>query len=678
MIRDIVLMKQHNVNAVRTSHYPNDPLFYELCDEYGLYVMDEANIESHGFGLGTDNRMANDPAWLPSHVDRTKRMIERDKNHPSVIIWSLGNEAGDGPNLAAAYKWAKARDVSRPVHYQGSSRNRGPNTDINSFMYPTPQDAAERARQRPDQPYIACEYVHAMGNSVGGLKEYWDLFYSGTNAQGAFVWDWVDQGIRQPLPAGAEPFQGTGKTFLAYGGYWEDRVGQHHDGNFAQNGLIDADRRPHPSLAAIKYVYRYLHASPVDLASGRISVKSWFDFIRAGELVEGVWEVTENGAQTASGPLPALDLGPRATTELSLPIPTAAARPGVERWLNLRFTLKQDMPWGRRGHVVGWEQFPLSEAGRQPATSPESSRPPVPLQIVDSAGMSRFIGRDFALVFDRLNGVIGSYVHKGVTLLDRGPVPDFWRAVTDNDIGAWKSLAAQARKDPSLDIMVWRHAGPSWKISEVQVSRVDQSTASVTVRADLPAVGATYTMAYRIAGSGEVQVTGTYTPGSRTLAMMPRFGMELIVAAGLEQIRWYGRGPVETYVDRAFEPIGVYSSTVGEQWMEYSRPQENGNKTDVRWIELRSASGVGLRAEGDDPLSVAARHVTKDDMERAAYSFELPRRREIYLNLDARQMGVGGIDSWTRLAYPMEPYRIPSDRPHTYSFTLRPVSGGAR
>lgn len=671
MTRDIELMKQYNVNSVRTSHYPNDPLFYELCDEYGLYVMDEANIESHGFGLGTDNRMANDPAWMASHVDRVKRMMERDKNHPSIIMWSLGNEAGDGPNLAAAYQWAKGRDGSRPVHYQGSSRNRGPNSDINSFMYPAPKDVIERSRQRPDQPYIACEYVHAMGNSVGGLKEYWDIFYSGTNAQGAFVWDWVNQGIRQPLPAGAASYREDAGSFLAYGGYWEDHLGQHHDGNFSQNGLIAADRRPHPSLDAIKYVYRYVHAAPVDLPSGRISVRSWFDFINAGDLVEGTWEVIENGVPSASGALPALDVGPRKQLDVSLPLPKTTARPGIERLLNVRFMLKADTPWAKRGHVVGWEQWSL-EAG---AAAPSPAAGSIPdLQIVDSAGMSRFIGPGFALVFDRLNGVINSYSYKGVKLLDRGPVPDFWRASTDNDRGAWKSLAAQAKKDPALDIMVWRHAGPSWKVKDVQVQRIGPGSASVTVQADLPAVGATYTMKYVISGAGDVRVDGAYSPGDRTLAMMPRFGMELAVAPGLEHMTWYGRGPSETYVDRAFEPIGIYRSTVAEAWVEYSRPQENGNKVDVRWIELRNAQRIGLRVDGEVPLSVAARHVTKDDMERAAYSFELPRRREIYLNVDLKQMGVGGIDSWTRLAYPMEPYRIPPDRPHSYAFVLSPVS----
>jgi hypothetical protein len=510
-----------------------------------------------------------------------------------------------------------------------------------------------------------------MGNSVGGLKEYWDIFYSDTNAQGAFVWDWVNQGIRQPLPTGAAAWRGSGTTFLAYGGYWEDHVGQHHDGNFSQNGLIDADRRPHPSLAALRYVYRYIHAAPLDLASGKITVKSWFDFINAADLVEGTWEVVEDGVPGASGPLPPLDIAPRKELQLSLPIPRTTPE-GVERFLNIRFTLKADTPWAKRGHLVGWEQWPLDPA--QPTTTRQAKSSSPDLQIVDSAGMSRFIGPRFALVFDRLNGVIASYSYDGMKLLDRGPIPDFWRASTDNDRGAWKSLAAQAKKDPALDLWIWRYAGATWKINDVQVERLDAGSASVTVQADLPTVGATYAMKYRISGSGEVRVTGAYAPGTRPLPMIPRFGMELIVAPGLEQMTWYGRGPAETYIDRAFEPIGRYRSTVSDSWVEYSRPQENGNKTDVRWVELRNAQGIGLRAEGELPLSVAARHVTKEDMERVLYSFELPRRREIYLNLDMKQMGVGGIDSWTRLAYPMEAYRIPSDRSHSYSFVLTPVA----
>ncbi len=674
LVRDIELMKQHNINAVRTAHYPNDPEWYDLCDEYGLYVMDEANVESHGYGLGPENRLANDPAWKAAHLDRIARMVERDKNHPSIVFWSLGNEAGDGPNFAAAYAWTKQRDPSRPVHYQGSTRRGGSNSDINSFMYPTPQDVVEKATLRPTMPLIICEYSHAMGNSSGGLKEYWDVFYAGTNAQGAFVWDWVDQGIRQPVPA-AKRREGGPSTFFAYGGYWEDRAGVRNDSAFCQNGLVAADRQPHPGLAAIKYVYRYLHASPVNLADGRIAVKSWYDEINPRDLVEGRWEVLANGTPIATGTMPDLDLAPRQPKTFGLGLPALQSEPGVEYFLNVSFVLKRDTPWASRGHEVAWEQWPLTLPAKPqgPAVVSDVPAPSNPLWMREDGTLVRFTGREFALIFDRLNGVIQSYSYRTVKVLERGPLPDFWRAPTDNDAGAWKALGAAARTDASLDIQAWRTAGPGWKVTDVQVKRLDDSTASIVVRGALPGVGASYDMTYEINGAGEVTVGADYRPGGRPVSMMPRFGLELVVSPGFERLSWYGRGPAETYQDRAFERVGLHTSTVAREWTEYARPQENGNKTDVRWVELLNDRGLGLRAEGLPLLNVTARHVRTSDIEQADYAMDLPVRREIYLNLDLAQMGVGGIDSWTKLAYPMESYRIAGDRSHAYRLRLFPV-----
>lgn len=682
MIRDIELMKQYNVNAVRTSHYPNAPDWYDLAERYGLYVIDEANIECHGFGTNPQNRLTNSPEWTAAYVDRVERMIERDKNHPSVVIWSLGNECGDGANFTAAYQWIKKRDTSRPVHYEGAANRGGPNSDINSFMYPAPATVRQRAEARPDIPLLLCEYTHAMGNSNGGLKEYWDIFYSGTNAQGAFVWDWVDQGIRQPVPA---QYRSSGRsTFLAYGGWWEDRYAIRNDNNFNQNGLISADRLPHPGLRAIKYVYRYIHADAVDLASGRIRVKNWHDFINAKDIAEGVWEVvSDEGKAVASGKLPELDLAPQEEKEFTLALP--ATLPGPESyprnaayWLNVRFLLRADTRWAKKGHELGWEQWPLSikllAAGPFGHMS-AGERPDAPLVMRDGGNVIRFSGPDFALVFDRVQGTIGSYSYKGVRLLDRGPIPDFWRAMTDNDIGAWKSMMNKARQDPATDVTIWRHAGDGWRVKEVTARRVNDLRAEVIVRADLPAVGATYAVTYSVNGDGAVVVEGGYTPGTNTLPMMPRAGMELVVSPGLEHLKWLGRGPAETYIDRQFEPIGVYSSTVHDQWVDYSRPQENGNKTDVAWMMLTNDQGIGLRIQGVPLLSAAASHVTKDDIELAAYSFQLPRRPEIYVNVDWKQMGVGGINSWSANAWPMEAYRIPAGQPHTYKYMLMPVDG---
>ena len=377
--------------------------------------------------------------------------------------------------------------------------------------------------------------------------------------------------------------------------------------------------------------------------------------------------------------MPAIDLAPRQQKTMTLGLPAMRAEPGVEYLLNVSFTLKRETPWAPRGYEIAWEQWPLPlpPAAPAPPSTSDVPAPSTPLYIVESAPFVRISGRDFALVFDRLNGVMTSYSYRNVKLLERGPLPDFWRAPTDNDNGAWKSLGNAARTDPALDILAWRSAGPGWKVTDVQLKRVDEASATITVQASLPRVGATYTMTYEIRGTGEIVVGVDYRPGSDPLAMMPRFGLELVASPGLEQMTWYGRGPGETYSDRAFERVGIYHSTVDREWVEYARPQENGNKTDVRWLELTNQQGVGLRAEGLPLLSVGARHVKSSDIEQAPYAIDLPRRPEIYLNLDMAQMGVGGIDSWTRLAYPMDAYRIKGDQPHAYRVRLLPVARGA-
>ncbi len=672
MIKDIRIMKQFNVNAVRTSHYPNSPEWYDLCDRYGIYVLDEANIECHHYGNNTSNRLTNDPEWQTAYLDRVERMVERDKNHASVVIWSMGNESGDGPNAAAAYQWTKQRDPSRPFHYEGTTSHGGSNADINSFMYPTPESVKRHAAERPQMPLILCEYEHAMGNSSGGLKEYWDIFYSGTNAQGAFVWDWVDQGIWLPVP-GEYRSNTSAAKFLAYGGWWEDKTGIRNDNDFNNNGLVSADRVPHPGLYALKYVYRNLHVSAVDLADGRIKVKNWFDFTNPKDLAQGTWEVKADGRTLASGKLPSLDIPPREEKEFALPMPKIDPQPGVEYWLNISFALKHETAWAPLGHEIAWDQFAL------PGSKPKAEAKPstASLEVKDDGETATIGGKSFSARFDKKAGVLTEYRYRGVTVLERGPVPDFWRAPTNNDRGAWKVFQPMAAGNKSLDIQLWREAGPRWDVKEVKVEKVDGATAKVSVRADLPIVGATYAMTYTVHGDGEIQVECSYKPGTEKLAMMPRFGTELVVAPGFENLAWYGRGPKETLIDRAFERIGVYRSTVDKEWVEYMRPQENGNKTDVRWVKLTNAAGAGILATGSSPLNVTARHYTKTDMERAGYTFQMKRHPETYLNLDGAQMGAGGIDSWSPNAYPMKPYRISSDEERSFSYTLKGVAAEA-
>jgi beta-galactosidase len=672
MIRDIEVMKQFNVNAVRTSHYPNTPEWYELCDRYGLYVIDEGNIECHAYGLSDKNRLANDPEWQPLFLDRFERMVERDKNHPSIIMWSMGNEAGDGPNNAGVYKWSKQRDPSRPFHYEGNSRYGGKSTDINSYMYPTPGQSAELARSKPDMPFMLVEYTHAMGNSNGSLRDYWDLFYSGINAIGAFVWDWVDQGIRQPIPSEYQT-PGGPKTFLAYGGWWENRAGIYNDNNFCQNGLVSADRNPHGGLWAIKYVYRYLHTSAIDYETGKLKIKNWFDFINPRDLIEGVWEVKADDKTLHSGKMAELDIEPHEEKEFAIPIPLSSIKCPLNSHcaLNLSFLLKGDTAWAKKGHEISWAQFLLPVNAEMPAGG---GRPIPQLSVSDAGDRARFSGPDFALTFDKQFGAITSYFYKGTLLLERGPQPDFWRAMTDNDIGGSRSVLTSGGKYPLLDMTVWREQGPAWKIRNTRVERMDDSSARITVSGDLFAVGGQYSMTYTIYGDGKIDVEGSYQPGKGSIPLMPRFGMELILAPGFENISWYGRGPASTYVDRDFERMGLYKSTVDEQWNEFSRPQENSNKVNVYWVALTNRDGIGLRAKGS-PLSMSAYHYTKSDMEQADYTFRMARRPQIYLNLDHRQMGVGGIDSWTPNAFPGEFSRIRGDEPHTYRYHLEPIAG---
>ena len=671
MIRDIEIMKRFNVNAVRTSHYPNAPEWYELCDRYGLYVIDEGNIESHGYGNDAKNRLANDPAWGPLHLDRVQRMLERDKNHPSVIIWSLGNESGDGPNMTAVYKWTKQRDPSRPFHYEGSSLAGGGNSDFYSWMYPTPERSRTLAKQRPDQPLLLVEYTHAMGNSNGALKEYWDVLYSGINAAGAFVWDWVDQGYRQPVPAEYRSSSGK-KTFLAYGGWWENKAGFFNDNSFCQNGLVSADREPHSGLWAIKYVYRNLHAAAVDLTAGRVRVKNWLDFINARDLAEGRWEVRADGRSIAGGVLAELDIAPHQEKEFSIALPSINPEPGVEYWLNVSFVLKNDTAWAKKGHEISWEQFKLPLAAARPRMN--TAQMP-PLVISTEGSRARLSSPDFAVVFDKQFGTLERYFYKGNPLLERGPAPDFWRAMTENDIGAWRVVQPTLGRDASRNLLIWRAAGSSWSVREVNVERIDERSARVTVRGELTAVGAWYSLAYTVYGSGDLVVEASYQPGRASRAMMPRFGTALIVAPGFENMAWYGRGPVPTYIDRDYERVGVYKSTIEREWNELAKPQENSNKVDVRWVALTNEKGVGLLAVGAPVLSVSAYHYAKNEIDGADYAYKLARRPQVYLNLDFRQMGVGGVDSWSENAFPLPPYRIPSGQPYSYKYRLSPVSG---
>ena len=663
MLRDIKLFKENNINAVRTAHYPNTPLFYELCNEYGLWVMDEANIESHGYGNDPGNRLANDPDWEAAHVNRVARMEARDKNHPSIIMWSLGNEAGVGPNFDAAYRYLKQTDPTRPIHYEGDKRRGGQHraSDVYSAMYHGPDWVGPG-----DKPSVLCEYTHAMGNSNGNLKEYWeDTIYPTPRHVGAFVWDWMDQGLRTPVPTAFRHKVGTGPvrdSFFAYGG-WHKQA-RHHDGNFCMNGLLGADWTPHPGLFAIKYTYRNIEVSEIDATRGLFYIKNRYDFTNLRNLVEAEWSITANGHEIKSGRLATLDIPPHTQQQVHISLPSFTQQAHVEYLLTFRFRAKAGYsPLVDAGHELAFAQFTLQAFDGKvgpAATTTAFSRP----SVTREGDRMTVSGDHFEVVFSLTEGRMRSYHFEGQPVLRQGPELDLWRAYTDND----KIPLEQGKYHP-----VWRHAVENRRITEVIEEALAHNAVRVAVKARLPTVQASYSTDYTIYGNGDIRVE-VYLDKSRTPAELRfphRIGTELIVPAGFEQMTWYGRGPNPTYADRKLERIGLFQGTVDAQWVDYSRPQENGNKTDVRWMSLadKNGNGVLFLAEGA-PLSAGARHYSKSTMEASAYAFEMERSENIFVNIDHVQLGVGGNDSWGSTALPDY---LPDEPEYRFAYRIRPL-----
>ena len=655
MIEDVRLMKQFNVNAVRTSHYPNDPRWYDLCDQYGLYVFDEANVESHGVW----DRLAKDPAWTAAFVERTIRMVERDKNHPSVIVWSLGNESGDGPNFAAAAGWIHEYDPTRPVHYESATTQwvyQGPETapaiDMVSVMYPSVERIIEMA-QAPGEtrPLVMCEYAHSMGNSTGNLKEYWEAIEKYPRLQGGFIWDWVDQGLRQVTDEGEEWF--------AYGGDFGDVP---NDANFCINGLIWPDRKPHPALWEYKKILEPVRVEPLDLNAGKVRVINKYRFSDLNGL-DVSWTLSADGNVLQSGQLPRLDTPAGASTIVTLPFQAPALKPGAEYWLAVHFTLAQDTLWAGRGHEVAWAQFqaPFAvPAGPQPDTAgmPE-------LQLSESAPEITVRGQDFSLRFDRTAGRIISFQYAGKELVRQGLAFNVWRAPTDNDANTWGDQKMAIR---------WRAAGLDRLREQAQAVQAKQTSPQV-VRIDVHSISTPsrfechYT--YTIYGSGDVIIDVHVAPHG-DLPPLPRIGLQMCLPGQYNNFTWYGRGPQETYADRKMgAQVGVYSGTVDDQYVPYITPQENGNKTDVRWVALTDSSGVGLLAVGMPRLNVSAHHFTTQDLAEARHTYELKRRDDVTLNLDYAQSGLGNGSCGPGVLpqYLLEP------REYRYSLRLRALSG---
>ncbi|MCW5964006.1 MAG: DUF4981 domain-containing protein [Bryobacterales bacterium] len=648
MMRDILLMKQNNINAVRASHYPNIPEWYELCDRYGLYVIDEANIESHGMGYDEES-LAKDPQWEKAHLDRIERMVERDKNHPSIIIWSMGNEAGDGVNFEKASAWMKQRDASRPVHYERAELR--PHVDMVTPMYWRIEQMVDYARSNPTRPLIQCEYAHAMGNSVGNLQDYWDVIEQYPSLQGGFIWDWVDQGLRHRT--------GNGIEFFAYGGDFGDKP---TDTNFCVNGLVQPDRRPNPSLHEVRKVYQSIKTSAVNAEEGQFRVKNGF-FFQDLSAYEIATELLADGKIVESGVQRPIALPPGEEANLQLGYSRQTLKPGLEHHVRVSFRLQNDTSWARAGHVVAWDEFRV-----------------VPLQggVGGSRGMGGVItiaetdsditlsGSKFRLAISKTRGTISSWEANGVRLMAQPLEPNFWRVPIDNDIGNGMPQRHG----------VWRMAGAQRVVESVRITERSQTRVVVEATSKLPAGGASYVNTFTVNAAGEVGVQAEYTPGL-ALPELPKFGMQMQLPATFHNVSWYGRGPHESYWDRKTSAaVGIYAGTVAGQIHPYVRPQETGNKEDVRWMALTNDEGSGLLAVASSaPLSVSVWPFPQEALEKATHTFQLPSKSGVVTwNLDHKQMGLGGDDSWGALTH--KQYTLPADQPYRYGFWLIPIVPG--
>jgi beta-galactosidase len=646
MIEDIKILKTHNINAVRTSHYPDNPVWYDLCDEYGIYLIDETNLETHGVG----GFFSNFPLWNTAFMQRAIRMVERDKNHPSVIFWSLGNESGCGPHHSAMAAWIHYYDPSRPVHYEGAAaRPHDPYyVDMKSRMYDRIPQIIRLATDPDDtRPMVLCEYSHAMGNSVGNLKEYWDAIRSHERLIGGFIWDWADQGLRKTATDGTE--------FWAYGGDFGDNP---NDGNFCCNGLVQPDRKPNPSLYEVKKVYQRIHVTPVDVLAGKFRVKNEYDFLNL-DFADISWELSADGGVKQKGTLARLSVAPGAEADLEISFKTPNLQPGTEYWIKIIFTLANDTSWAEQGHILAWDQFQVPFDVPAVPTVDADSMPS--LELKQDEQKIIVTGEGFEVTFGKESGVLESFIFNGKQIITSPLVPNFWRVPIDNDNG----------NNMPKRLGAWRGAGPKRTVNKVEARQIKPQIIQVDTKATIP-VGenSKLTVSYTVYGSGDVVVDAAIELGGDKLPLLPRFGMQMAVPARYNTLTWLGRGPHETYWDRKTgAAFGLYFGNVNEHIHNYVRPQENGNKSDVRWMSLTDSEGVGLIAAGMPAIDISAWPFTMQDLENARHINELPQRETITVNLDYKQMGVGGDDSWGARTHPE--YTLPN-KSYRYRFRLMP------
>lgn len=658
MLQDIHILKENNFNAVRTCHYPDDVRWYELCDEYGLYVVAEANIESHGMGYG-ENPLAEDSVWKQAHLERNERNVRRNFNYPSVIIWSLGNESGDGANFTACYDWIKAYDPSRPVQFEQAFWGKDRNTDIICPMYWDYNKCERYASGNLEKPLIQCEYAHAMGNSMGGFKEYWELIRKYPFYQGGFIWDFVDQSLRK---------QGkNGKMIYGYGGDWNPYDAS--DKNFCDNGLVSPDRIPNPHMHEVRYWQQPVWVREVDLQSGRIAVFNEYAF-RNLSAYSLNWRLLCDGQEVLYGNIPVLNVAPQSEELLQLDYDSSRLPVRGELLLDVAFQLRRAEAPLPAGHIIARQQFVVRER--------KVEAPGIASRYLDNYTSNGTIhlaqedrnfmiveGENVRLDFDRKSGFMTRYEVGGVAYLQPGAMlkPNFWRAPTDNDFGAGVQHKNRVWDNPRMELK---------KLS----GSMENGIAMVTAAYELPEVSACLQLEYRINNTGEMLVTERLiTTADAKVPDLQRFGMRLEMPASFNRINYYGRGPWENYSDRKTSAfLGLYSQTVDEQFYPYIRPQETGTKSDVRWWHQGDCSGRGLTFISAEPFSVSALHYSQESLDegltkKQGHSQEVIPQDRVFLCMDKAQSGLACVNSWG--ARPETAYRLPY-KDYTFEFRITP------
>jgi len=657
MENDIKLMKQNNINAVRSSHYPNDPYWLDLCDKYGLYVINEANIESHPLAIDSTTQIGNEMSWLPAHQMRTKRMFYRDRNHTSIYSWSLGNEAGKGEVFKATYNWLKANDDNRIVQYEPAHKE--DYTDIYCPMYPKPEYLINHGKSNSDKPSIMIEYAHAMGNSVGNLQDYWDIIETYPNLQGGFIWDWVDQAL--------EYKDENGNLYLAYGHDYHPDLPT--DGNFLNNGLVDPYRNPHPHLSEVKKVYEPAQFNYLGNGILETTNKNFFGDFSDKSIV---WKILKDGKVVITNNKMAIDIKPQETKKIQLENFPNSFYSDNEFILQVGLIQEKNIGLIPKGHEVAWDEFLIKKGTFNGPSSEKGTE----LEIIEADGTLTIKNDKVDLQLNSKTGEIKSWTYQGKVITNSPIRPNFWRPPTDNDLGnnmhKWAKVWQDATYNYNTEFM-----GKPIKLNDDVVYKVNYI---------LPNNEAKVVVEYSLKTNGNLDVDFSFAPNQKDLPNIPRLGMYLTLPKGFTEISWYGKGPTESYWDRKTGlKTGIHSGKIADQFERYLRPQETGNKMDVRWVEV-SSNDIILKTSSDNylntsvwPFEMSEIDFNSGDASESAsglvpvtkkHGTDIRIGETIQWNIDYLQMGVGGDTSWGRLVHPE--YTIPANKVYVYSFSISP------